>query len=92
MLNYLVNPIRVLLLVAALTFAVQLAEARAAGDQSQPVATARTTARTKNDANAPDPNTTPVTGILIIVGIVGGIILLAWICSRISDSSRPSMS
>ena len=50
----------------------------------QPVAT--TTAAARIDEYPADRDETPVGGILIIAGVVGGVILLAWICSRIGDS------
>ena len=89
--TYLTTPVRAALLAAALLCPIQLAEARGpAADQAQ-TATARTTARTKGDAGAPDRGEVTVGGVLIIVGIVGAVIFLAWVCSRIGDNSRPTM-
>lgn len=89
MLNCFANPVRAFLLATILAFAALASAASAATAQTQPVATV-TTGRSKNEENPSDRDAAPVGGILIVVGIVGGIILLAWICSRISDN-RPSM-
>jgi hypothetical protein len=88
MLNCFANPVRAFLLATILAFAALAAEGRAATAQT-PIATV-TTGRSKNEENPSDRDAAPVGGILIVVGIVGGIILLAWVCSRISDN-RPSM-
>ena len=90
MLNCFANPVRTFLLATILAFAALAADAHTATAQTQPVAT-MTTGRTKNEENPTDRDAAPVGGVLLIVGIVGGIILLAWICSRINDN-RPSMS
>jgi hypothetical protein len=92
MMNRFTSPVRTMLLAAILAFAALAADARATDVQSQPFTTSaatRTTGRTKNDTTSNNEGI-PVGGILIIIGIVGGIILLAWIASRISDN-RPSM-
>jgi hypothetical protein len=87
MMTYFTTPVRTLLLAAVLAFAVQVAEAR--GDQPQ-TTTVRATHRTKAEADVTERDGVPVGGILIIVGIVGVVIVLAWVCSRIGDS-RPTI-
>jgi hypothetical protein len=89
MLNDLTTPVRAALLAAALVFAAHALEARAAGP-AQAMATAAT-ARTRTDEYPADRGEVPVGGILIIAGIVAGVILLAWICSRVGDSSRGNL-
>ncbi len=84
MVAYFTTPVRVLLLAAALAFAAQTADA--ARHTTEPVTTARTTARTKTDTTAQQEEL-PIDGLLIIVGVVGLVILLAWVCSRVGDSS-----
>ena len=83
---YFTAPVRALLLAAALAFAVQTAEARSTSADPVPTTTARTTARTKGDATRANSNGVSVDGILIIVGIVGVVIVLAWVCSRMGDT------
>ncbi len=78
MVAYLTTPVRALLLAAALAFTGQAFAA------NEPSAAARPTARTQTDA--PQPDETPLGGVLLIVGLVGVVILLAWVCSRIGDS------
>jgi hypothetical protein len=89
MLTSFATPVRTLVLAAALVFAAQMAEARA-DSIDQPQTTARSTARTKTDSKADtdpaDRDGVPVGGILIIVGIVGVVILLAWVASRMGDN------
>ena len=76
-------PVRALLLAAALAFAGQSAVAR---DTTEPTAaTARATARTKPDTAA-EADGVPLTGVLIIVGVVGLVVVIAWVCSRIGDN------
>jgi hypothetical protein len=91
MLTYLPTPVRAALLAAVLAFAAQTADARGA-DQLQTIATTRSTARTKPDAepSAAERDGIPVGGILIIAGIIGVVIILAWAASRVGDS-RPTM-
>jgi hypothetical protein len=89
MLTCLNTPVRALLLAAALTFAAH-ADVRAAAQEVQ--TTARASARTRADAPAADTQAAdrgdefPLGGVLIIVGIVGVVIVLAWVCSRFGDS------
>ena len=83
MVAYFTTPVRALLLAAALAFAGQTADA--ARHTTEQTATARTTARTRTDAAADDEF--PLDGVLMIVGLVGAVILLAWVCSRIGDNS-----
>ena len=91
MFAYLTTPVRAALLAAALFCPIPLADARGAATDQPPTATARTTARSKGDAGAPDRGEVTVGGVLIIVGIVGAVIFLAWVCSRIGDSRRHTM-
>ena len=90
MLTYFTTPVRSLLLAAALAFAAQAADVRA-DDRPQTTTAARTSARTRGDADTPDRDGVPVGGVLIIAGVVGVVILLAWVCSRVSDNRRPMM-
>jgi hypothetical protein len=82
--NYFTNPVRAVLLAAALVFAAGAIEARAAGAT---VATARTRA----DEYPAERDEAPVGGLLIIAGVVAGVILLAWICSRVGDNPRGNL-
>ena len=87
MLAYFTNPVRAAVLAAALIFATQGAFARAtAADHPPPTATVRTTARTQSRAPAADRDEFPLGGVLIVVGIVGVVVLLAWVCSRVADT------
>jgi hypothetical protein len=79
-------PVRALLLAAALAFAAQTADARSTFADQPQTTTARTTARSKGDAVPANRDGISVDGILIIVGIVGVVIVLAWVCSRFGDS------
>ena len=81
---FLRTSVRALLLAAALAFAAQAADPRAAAEPAQ--TTVRGTTRTNADAPAPNRDEFPLDGALIIVGIVGVVIALAWVCSRIGDS------
>ncbi len=82
---YFTTPIRALLLAAALAFAGQTVGA--AGSTPEQTATARTTtARTKTDAAVAEPDDSSLGGVLIIVGIVGVVVVVAWVCSRIGDN------
>lgn len=86
MTTYFRNPVRALLLAAVLALCVQSADARStAPDQVQTSAT-RGTARTKGDAVPADRDGISVDGVLIILGIVGVVIVLAWVCSRVGDT------
>ena len=86
MTTYFRTSVRALLLAAALAFAAQAADARPSSADPVQTATVRSTARTR-DANAPaDRDGISVDGVLIIVGIVGVVIVLAWVCSRFGDS------
>ncbi len=91
MLTYLVTPVRAALLALALVCSTQVAEALSTATDQPQTATARTTARTRGDADAADRDGVPVGGVLIIIGIVGAVIFLAWVCSRIGDNRRPTM-
>ncbi len=79
------TPIRTLLLAVALAFAAQAVAA-----PSLTLATTTTTTHTKNEA-AGQSDGTPIGGILIVAGIVAGVIVLAWICSRVSDNRRGNL-
>lgn len=79
MTTYFRSPVRALLVAAILMFAAQVADARSTA--TTPAQT--TTAPTKGDA---PPQGTSIDGILLIVGLVGVVILLAWVCSRVGDS------
>jgi hypothetical protein len=93
MTTYFATPVRTLLLAMALTFATQAADARG-NAADPPQMTARASARTKTDtdttASVAERDGIPLGGILIIVGIVGVVIVLAWVASRMGDN-RPSM-
>jgi hypothetical protein len=86
MLTYISAPVRTLLLAAALAFAAQAADARATAADPPQTTTARTTARSKGEAAPTSADGVAVDGVIIIVGIVGVVIVLAWVCSRIGDS------
>ena len=86
MLNRFATPIRAVLVALALAFAAHAADARGSDEASRAVATARTTARTENGTPAAEQDSFPLGGLLIVAGIVGGLIVLAWIASRIGDS------
>ena len=77
--------VRALLLAAALAFAAQAADARSASDPPQATA-ARSTARTRSEAAPANRDEISIDGVLIIVGIVGAVIVLAWVCSRFGDT------
>jgi hypothetical protein len=83
MLTSLRTPLRALFLVAALAFAAQTADARPTAPEPQ-TTTTRSTARTKGETAKADG--VSVDGLLIIVGIIGAVIVLAWACSRVGDS------
>ena len=86
MLTYFRAPVRTLLLAAVLAFAAQAADARSpAPDQPQTTVT-RSTARTKGDAAPANADGASVDGVLIILGVVGAVVVLAWVCSRFGDS------
>jgi hypothetical protein len=84
MVTHLRTPVRALLLAALLAFAAQTSDVRAANEQ--PPTAARTTARTKTDAPSANRDDFPLEGALIVVGIVGVVIVLAWVCSRFGDT------
>jgi hypothetical protein len=84
MLSYFTAPVRAVLLAAALVLAAGALEARA-------VDATVATARTRADEYPAGRDESPVGGILIIAGIVAGVILLAWICSRVGDNSRGNL-
>ena len=84
MFTYFRTSVRAVLLVVALTFTIDALGARATA--SPPQSSAHTTARTRANAPAPNRDEFPLEGALIIVGIVGVVIVLAWVCSRIGDS------
>ena len=84
MVAYFVTPVRVLVLAVVLIFAGSTASATSPTEQTQ--ATTRTAARTKG-APAAERDDAPLDGVLIIAGIVGVVIFIAWVCSRIGDNS-----
>jgi hypothetical protein len=84
MLMHLRTSIRVLLLAMALTFAVNAAGTRATAEPTHQ--TALTPNRTRADAPAHDRDEFPLEGALIIAGIIGVVIVLAWVCSRVGDN------
>jgi hypothetical protein len=86
MLTYLTTPIRAVLLAAALAFAAQTADARSTSTDQQ-----TTTARTKGEAPPTERAGVSVDGLLLIAGIVGAVIIFAWVCSRVGDNRRPTM-
>jgi|GEM_PF-5499194 len=86
MMNSLPTFLRAALLAVVLAFAAQVANA----DPKVPAPIA-TTARTKNDTPVADNNEAPLGGLLIIAGIVVGVVVLAWICSRVSDNRRGNL-
>jgi hypothetical protein len=85
MLPSLVAPVRILFLVAALALAASAVDARSSAPD-QPQSTARTLSQSKGEPQAPAPDGVSVEGVLIILGIVGVVIVLAWVASRVGDS------
>jgi hypothetical protein len=73
------HSVRALLL--ALALAVHTADGRGAADSTQPPAH---TAQTR--ADAPGSDRDQFEGALLIAGIVGVGVALAWVCSRIGDT------
>jgi hypothetical protein len=86
MLAFFTTSVRVAVLAAALAFTAQGALAGPTAAAPQPTATARTTARTPGEGPAAERGDGTLDGTLIIVGIVGVVILLAWVCSRVGDT------
>jgi hypothetical protein len=86
MLMSLRTPVRSLLLAVVLALAAHAVDARAAADAQPQTTTARSTARSKGEAAPANPEGVSVDGVLIIAGIVGVVIFLAWVCSRVGDS------
>lgn len=82
------TPVRVLFLAAALAFSMQVAVAQGNGEPPRTAATART----RNDAPAATRDESSTGGVLIILGIVGGLILLAWIASRVADNRTDTVA
>jgi hypothetical protein len=80
MLLHLRTSVRALLLVTALAFAIDAPSTRATAAQPHP------SAQTKANTHTPDRDEFPIEGALIVVGIVGVVIVLAWVCSRFGDS------
>jgi hypothetical protein len=80
------TPVRSLLLAVVLAFAAQAVDARAAAGEQPQTTTVRSTARSKGEAAPANPEGVSVDGVLIIVGIVGVVIFLAWVCSRFGDT------
>ncbi|MCI0702052.1 MAG: hypothetical protein L0241_13295 [Planctomycetia bacterium] len=72
--------IRALVIAVVLAFAVQ--SAQASRTTPEPI---HTTARTKTDTVSVERDESPLEGLLILAGIVGVVILLAWAASRIGD-------
>jgi hypothetical protein len=77
---------RVLVVAAVLGFAVEASRASASGQQPQ--TTTRTTARSKTETPANGRDESPLGGLLIIAGIIGAIVVLAWVASRMGDNRR----
>jgi hypothetical protein len=86
MLLYLRTSLRDLLVALALALALSATSATATATANP--ASARTTAPTKTDA-AHDRDEFPLEGALIIIGIVGVVIVIAWVCSRVGDTRSP---
>ena len=78
MVTYFTTPVRALLLVAVLALSAQHVEA--ARPTTQPTATAR--ADRKRSADADDA----LDGWLILAGVVGVIVFVAWLASRFGDN------
>ncbi|QJW96391.1 hypothetical protein [Frigoriglobus tundricola] len=87
--THLITSIRAVLFATLLTCAGPAANAGSAGTPTN--ATARTTAHTTGEAPRADRDGVPADGALIIVGIVGAVVLFAWVCSRFGDSRQPTI-
>jgi hypothetical protein len=81
MLTRLLTPVRTLLLVAVFALSMPFATAQPNAEPQRSAATAQTYSERGRSSNDD-----PTGGLLIILGIVGGLILLAWIASRIGDT------
>jgi hypothetical protein len=88
MMNNILTPMRALLLAAALAFSMQAAVAQSSGEPPRTTPTART----RSDAPATHRDESSQGGVLIILGIVGGLIVLAWICSRVGDNRTDTVA
>ncbi len=75
MTTYFTAPVRIWLLAIVLALAAQTA---VAGPATEP--------RSASSSAAPAPDGTSIDGMLIVIGIVGVVIFLAWVCSRFGDS------
>lgn len=71
---------------AVRTLLLALAVAMTAPAAARSESTARATGRSAVDTPVPVTDGTSLDGAALIVGIVAVIILLAWVCSRVSDS------
>jgi hypothetical protein len=75
------TPVRALLLAAALVFATQAVDANTAPTNHPQT----TTARSNGNAGATDRDGVSLDGLLVVAAVVGLVVLLAWVCSRVSD-------
>jgi hypothetical protein len=87
MLMHLRISIRALLLAVALALAGSATSASAATHPGP--ASARSADHGKTGGAATDREEFPLEGALIIVGIVGVVIFIAWVCSRVGDNRSP---
>ena len=76
MMAYMFYPLRAVLLAMALAIMAQPAEA---GSRT-------TTVRTRTETTVTESDDSSDGGVLIIAGIVGVVVVLAWVCSRIGDN------
>ena len=81
--QYLITSLRAVLFAAFLACAVPAVNA---GPTSEATHTTARTARTTGEAPRTAPDGVTTDGVLIIVGIVGAVVVLAWVCSRFGDN------
>jgi Mn2+/Fe2+ NRAMP family transporter len=79
MMKYMNTTIRALVIAVVLAFTVQVAQA------SRPADSISATARTTSEPTTTGREEAPLDGLLILAGIVGVVILLAWAASRVGD-------
>ncbi len=89
MLKYLITSIRAVFFAALLTCAVPVAHAGPTREYTH--TNAVPTAHTTGEASQTDRAGATTDGIFIIVGIVGAVVLFAWVCSRFGDNRQPTI-
>lgn len=83
MIAYFAAPVRALLIVAVLLAAVRTADAGAGA----PAPTSKQTATEGAKAAPPATNDdVPLDGLLIIAGVIGLVVIIAWVASRVGEN------